>query len=75
MEILEVKKQLQIGFDHDCDKDDKHLLQPHFSYIGPEGRYFYTFATQDGKFIKVDLRTLEIIAILETGGAPEQAHS
>lgn len=75
METLEVKKQLQIGFDHDYDKDDKHLLQPHFSYIGPEGRYFYTFATQDGKFIKVDLRTLEIINVLETGGAPEQAHS
>ena len=57
------------------DPDHKHLLQPHFSYVSPDGRYYYTFATQDGKFIKVDLKTLEVVDSLVTGGAPEQAHS
>jgi hypothetical protein len=57
------------------DPDHKHLLQPHFSYVSPDGRYYYTFATQDGTFIKVDLKTLEIVDTLVTGGAPEQAHS
>ena len=57
------------------DPDHKHLLQPHFSYVSPDGRYYYTFATQDGTFIKVDLKTLEVVDTLVTGGAPEQAHS
>ncbi len=57
------------------DAAHKHLLQPHFSYISPDGRYYYTFASQDGKFVKVDLQTLEIVDTLVTGGAPEQAHS
>ncbi len=73
-ESLEVKKHLEISH-HAFDPDNKHLLQPHFSYIGPEGRYYYTFATQDGMFLKIDLRTLEIVEQLFTDGAPEQAHS
>jgi len=57
------------------DPAHKHLLQPHFSYISPDGRYYYTFASQDGQFIKIDLKTLKISGKLKTGGAPEQAHS
>ena len=71
---LKVIKHLEIS-EHPFDPGNKHLLQPHFSYIGPDGRYYYTFATQDGMFLKIDLRTLEIVDDLETGGAPEQAHS
>ncbi len=56
-------------------EEDKHLLQPHFSYISEDGRYYYTFASQDGDFLKIDLRTLEIVDTLHTGGAPEQSHS
>ena len=52
-----------------------HLLQPHFSYVDPNGRYFYTFSTQDGDFLKIDLETDEVVDRLHTGGAPEQAHS
>lgn len=57
------------------DPNNKHLLQPHFSYVSPDGRYYYTFATQDGKFIKIDLKTLKVVDSLVTDGAPEQAHS
>jgi len=71
---LEVIKHLDISV-YEFDPADKHLIQPHFSYIGPKGRYYYTFATQDGMFLKIDLRTLEIVDDLFTDGAPEQAHS
>lgn len=71
---FEVLKNIKIS-ESTFDPQHKHLLQPHFSYIGPKGRYYYTFATHDGKFIKIDLRTLEVVDELITGGAPEQAHS
>jgi len=69
-----VKKHLLISH-HTFDPNEKHLLQPHFSYISEDGLYFYTFATQDGDFLKINLKTLEIEETLHTGGAPEQAHS
>ncbi len=65
---------LEIG-EHAFDPNEKHLFQPHFSYIEPSGRYYYTFATQDGDFHKIDLKTLQIDYTLHTGGAPEQSHS
>ena len=74
MQTLTVKKHIRIS-DHGFNPNNKHLLQPHFSYLSPDGRYFYTFATQDGMFLKIDLQTLEIVDRLKTGGAPEQAHS
>jgi hypothetical protein len=74
LSTLEVKKHLFIS-NHRFDPNNKHLLQPHFSYLSEDGRYFYTFATQDGMFLKIDLQTLEIVDRLHTGGAPEQAHS
>jgi hypothetical protein len=69
-----VKKHLVIS-QHIFDPNEKHLLQPHFSYVSEDGLYFYTFATQDGDFLKINLKTLEIEETLHTGGAPEQAHS
>ncbi len=71
---FEVVKHLRIS-DEIFHPEAKHLMQPHFSYIGPEGRYYYTFASQDGTFIKVDLKTLKVVDKLVTGGAPEQSHS
>ena len=71
---LEIIEHLAISH-HEHDAADKHLLQPHFSYISEDGRYYYTFASQDGDFLKIDLRTLEIVDTLHTGGAPEQSHS
>ncbi len=73
-QTLTVVKHLDIG-EYQFDPNDKHLLQPHFSYIGPQGRYYYTFATQDGDFHKIDLSILEVDYTLHTGGAPEQSHS
>jgi DNA-binding beta-propeller fold protein YncE len=69
-----VKKHIKIGEVH-FHQEEPHLLQPHFSYISKDGRYYYTFASQDGDFIKIDLQTLEVVEKLQTGGAPEQAHS
>jgi DNA-binding beta-propeller fold protein YncE len=75
MSSLEIKKTLRIGFDHEFNPNEVHLFQPHFSYISPDGMYYYTFATQDGDFLKINLKTLEIEDTLHVGGAPEQAHS
>jgi hypothetical protein len=75
MESLEIKKTLQIGFNHEFNPSEIHLFQPHFSYVSPDGMYYYTFATQDGDFLKINLKTLEIEDKLYVGGAPEQAHS
>ncbi len=74
MNTLTIKRQLPIS-NHGFDPNNQHLLQPHFSYLGDNGKYFYTFATQDGDFLKINLETLEIEDKLHTGGAPEQAHS
>ena len=74
LKSLTVKADIHIT-DHTFDPDHPHLLQPHFSYVDPNGRYFYTFATQDGDFIKIDLSKDEVVDRLHTGGAPEQAHS
>lgn len=71
---FEVLKHIKIS-DESFDPNHKHLMQPHFSYIGPKGRYYYTFASHDGMFIKIDLRTLEVVEELFTDGAPEQSHS
>jgi len=70
-----VVKELKISPTQTFDPQLKHLLQPHFSYMGKNGFYFYTFSTQDGNFLKINLKTLEIEDVLHTGGAPEQAHS
>jgi len=36
--------------------DEKHLMQPHFAQLSDDGKYFYTFASQDnGRFVKVNL--------------------
>ncbi len=75
MDTLAVKKEIQIGFNHEFDPNDKHLFQPHFSYVSPDGKYYYTFATQDGNFLKIDLDSFEIVDKIHVGGAPEQAHS
>ena len=71
---LTVKKYLTISH-HKFDPNNKHLLQPHFSHVSSDGKYFYTFATQDGDFLKIDLDRLEIVDTLRTGGRVEQAHS
>jgi hypothetical protein len=66
-----VVKEIKIT-DH---KFHGHLLQPHFSYVSEDGKYYFTFDTQDGDFLKINLETLEIEDKLHVGGAPEQAHS
>jgi len=71
---LAIKKYIKISH-HTFDPKTKHLLQPHFSNVSDDGKYYYTFATQDGDFLKIDLDTLEIVETLHTGGTPEQAHS
>ncbi len=75
MDTLTVKKEIQIGFNHEFNPNDIHLFQPHFSYVSPDGKYYYTFATQDGNFLKIDLDSLEIVDKMHVGGTPEQAHS
>jgi hypothetical protein len=70
-----VKANIDIGQGQEFHEEEKHLLQPHFSYLSKDGKKFYTFATQDGTFLEINLETLTIDRKLVTGGAPEQAHS
>jgi len=74
IETEEVTANIIIS-DHGFDENSKHLLQPHFSYLSKDGKYFFTFDTQNGRFLKIDLEKREIDKELITGGAPEQAHS
>jgi len=74
LKTFNVKADIYIST-HSYDPNHPHLLQPHFSYVDPNGRYFYTFASQDGDFVKIDLKTNQVVDRLHTGGAPEQAHS
>jgi DNA-binding beta-propeller fold protein YncE len=68
---LEVIKHIYI-----TDKEyHDHSLQPHTSYVMDGGKYFYTFSSQDGDLVKIDLDTLKVIKRLHVGGAPEQGHS
>jgi hypothetical protein len=77
MSDFTVKKHIKIyAHSHPHDPSNKHLMQPHFAQISKDGKYFYTFASQEhGRFVKVNLETLEIEEEIEVGGAPEQAHS
>ena len=45
---------------HDIfNPNEIHLMQPHFAQISDDGKYFYTFASQDnGRFVKVNLEEL-----------------
>jgi len=70
-----VKKRIIISQTQHFDPKSPHFLQPHFSYLSKDGKIFYTFATQDGDFLKINLETLEVENRLHVGGAPEQAHS
>lgn len=75
LETQTVKARVIISTTQEYHEEEPHLLQPHFSYLSEDGKYYYTFATQDGDFLKINLETFEIEEKLHTGGAPEQAHS
>ena len=50
------------GSHDEYNPEEKHLMQPHFAQISEDGKYFYTFASQDnGRFVKVNLE--ELIAL------------
>jgi 6-phosphogluconolactonase (cycloisomerase 2 family) len=61
-EKFELKGYLKIYRDGENDlhhPDVKHLMQPHFAQISEDGKYFYTFASQDnGRFVKINLEEL-----------------
>ena len=48
------------------------ILQSHTSFVHPNGKYFYSFATDNGIFYELDLDTLKVTRTLETGGTPLQ---
>jgi DNA-binding beta-propeller fold protein YncE len=48
------------------------ILQSHTSYVSDDGRYFYSFATDNGIFYRVNLDTLAVEETLDTGGTPLQ---
>ena len=74
MSNLTVKANIDISTTH-FNPTTKRILQPHFGHVSKDGRYYYTFATQDGDFVEIDLRTLQVTRKLHVGGAPEQSHS
>jgi len=74
MNTLTVKANIDISTTH-FNPSTKRILQPHFGHVSKDGRYYYTFATQDGDFVEIDLKTLKVTRRLHVGGAPEQSHS
>jgi 6-phosphogluconolactonase (cycloisomerase 2 family) len=57
-----IKAQVKIG-KHAFIKppEAKHLMQPHFAKVSDDGKYFYTAASHDGIFVRVDLEKLDTI--------------
>jgi len=47
-------------------------LQSHTNYVSEDGRYYYAFASDAGRFFELDLETLTITRTLQTGGTPIQ---
>ena len=72
---LTVKKRITISTTQHYNQAHPHLLQPHFSYLSEDGKKYYTFATQDGDFLEINIETFTVDRKLHVGGAPEQAHS
>ncbi len=48
------------------------ILQSHTSFSDKKGDFFYAFASNNGVFYEVDLKTLTISRTLATGGTPVQ---
>ena len=48
------------------------ILQSHSSFVHPNMDFFYAFATDNGVFYELNLETLEVSRIVETGGTPLQ---
>jgi len=48
------------------------ILQSHSSFVHPNMNYFYAFATDNGIFYELDLETLTVSRMVETGGTPLQ---
>jgi len=55
-----IKAQIKIG-KHAFIKppEAKHLMQPHFALVSEDGKYFYTAASHDGVFVRVDLEKIK----------------
>ncbi len=71
LDSLEVVKNIKIT----DKKYDKQVIQPHTSHISRTGRYFYTFSSIDGNFLRIDLTNLKVKDVLHVGGAPGQGAS
>ncbi len=55
-----IMAQIKIG-EVAFDPNEPHLMQPHFALVGEDGRYFYTAASHEGIFIRVDLEKLKTV--------------
>jgi hypothetical protein len=52
------------GSHDEYNPEEKHLMQPHFAQISEDGKYFYTFASQDnGRFVRVNLEELVTLEV------------
>lgn len=65
-EILGYVKIYRDGQHDVFNPNEKHLMQPHFAQISNDGKYFYTFASQDrGRFVRVNLE--EVLKLNKNG--------
>lgn len=53
-------------------KTQDQILQSHTNFVSPDSRYYYAFASDNGVFFELDLKTLRVSRTLTTGGAPVQ---
>ena len=48
-------------------------IQAHPKYhVSSNGKYFYAFLTEEGKMYRMDLDSLSVVGVVETGGKPAQ---
>ena len=74
LDTLEVKAEIEIS-NTQFDEDNRKLMQLHNPLVSKDGRYFFTAASQDGDFVKIDLRKLKVDSKLHVGGILDQTSS
>ena len=47
-------------------------MQSHTNFVSPDSMYYYAFASDNGVFFELNLKSLMVSRTLVTGGAPVQ---
>jgi hypothetical protein len=54
------------------DNTQGQIMQSHTNFVSPDSKYYYAFASDNGVFFELNLKSLRVGRTLITGGAPVQ---